>query len=63
MSLAKRISLASASSLPTPEARPLIIAMETTGDLLRRTNMSGRGGRPVFPLGISRVRSRGSAKS
>jgi hypothetical protein len=36
----KRMSLASASSLPTPVARPRIETMDTTGARLRRTRMS-----------------------
>src|SRR5262245_13759653 len=50
--LAKRMSLASASSLPTPVALPRIEAMETTGARLRRTSMSGSAWRPVRPGGI-----------
>src|SRR6516225_9393989 len=45
--LAKRMSLASASSLPTPVARPRIEAIETTGARLRRTSMSGSGCKPL----------------
>ena len=39
--LARRMSLASASSLPTPVARPRIEAMDATGARLRRASMSG----------------------
>ena len=52
--LAKRMSLASASSLPTPVARPRIEAIETTGARLSRTSMSGSCCSPVGPAG-SRV--------
>src|ERR1700741_4706191 len=48
--LAKRISQASDSSLPTPVARPRIEAMDTTGARLRRASMSGSGCR----TGLSR---------
>src|ERR1700678_1908967 len=44
--LANRMSLASASSLPTPVALPRIEAMETTGARLRRASMSGSAWRP-----------------
>src|ERR1700720_1253689 len=39
--LAKRMSLARDSSLPTPVARPRIDTIDTTGARLRRTSMSG----------------------
>ena len=50
--LANRISLAKASSLPTPVARPRIEAMDTTGTRLRRTSISGNACKPVGPGGI-----------
>ena len=49
--LAKRMSLASASSLPTPVARPRIITIDTTGARLKRASMSGSACKPVRPTG------------
>ena len=43
------MSLASASSLPTPVARPRIEAIDATGARLRRTSMSGSACSPVGP--------------
>ena len=48
------MSLASASSLPTPVARPRIEAIETTGARLSRTSMSGSCCSPVRPGGKPR---------
>jgi hypothetical protein len=50
--LAKRMSHARESSLPTPVARPRIDTIDTTGERLRRTSISGSGGRPVGPFGM-----------
>ncbi|MNN01628.1 hypothetical protein D3C81_1142530 [compost metagenome] len=61
--LANRMSQASASSLPTPVARPRIDAMDTTGARLRRTSMSGNGGMPVGPGAMRVVTSSGGTKS
>ena len=62
--LAKRISLASDSSLPTPVARPRIAAIDTTGARLRRASRSGKrlqarsaGGKLVVSLRASREKS------
>src|SRR5205823_3142347 len=49
--LAKRMSQARASSLPTPVARPRIDAIDTAEARLRRTSISGRGCKPVGPGG------------
>ncbi len=49
---AKRISQASTNSLLTPRAQPRIFAMLTTGDLVRRTNVSVRIGRPEGPTAV-----------
>src|SRR5881628_2596537 len=43
---AKRMSQARTNSLLTPRTQPRIFAMLTTGDLVRRTNVSMRIGRP-----------------
>src|SRR2546429_6153109 len=43
---AKRMSQARTNSLLTPRTQPRIFAMLTTGDLVRRTNVSIRIGRP-----------------
>ena len=43
------LRLASASSLPTPVARPRIEAIDTTGARLMRTSASGSCCRPVGP--------------
>src|SRR5712671_2688916 len=43
---ANRMSQARTNSLPTPRTRPRILAMLTIGDLVRRTNVSIRAGRP-----------------
>jgi len=58
-----RISLAKASSLPTPVARPRIEAMDTTGTRLRRTSISGNACKPVGPGGIFADSSSGARKS
>ena len=59
--LAKRISHASASSLPTPVARPRIEAIDTTGARLSRTSASGSGDNPAA-LGNKRVVSSSLAR-
>jgi hypothetical protein len=46
---ANRMSQARRNSLDTPRARPRIFAMLTTGDLVRRTNVSSSDGRPEGP--------------
>jgi hypothetical protein len=46
---AKGISQARTNSLLTPRTQPRIYAMVTTGDLVRRTNVSVRIGRPEGP--------------
>src|SRR5438067_543076 len=46
---AKRMSQARTNSLLTPRTQPRIFAMLTTGDLVRRTNVSIRIGRPEAP--------------
>lgn len=61
--LAKRMSQARASSLPTPVARPRIDAIDTTGARLRRTSIPGRGCKPVGPGGRSVVSSSFARKS
>src|ERR1700722_1281954 len=61
--LANRMSLASASSLPTPVALPRIEAMETTGARLRRASISGSAWRPVRPGGMRVESSSGARKS
>src|SRR5579864_978416 len=49
---AKRMSQARTNSLLTPRAHPRIFAMLTTGDLVRRTNVSIRIGRPEAPTAV-----------
>ena len=60
--LAKRMSQASDSSLPTPVARPRMEAMDTTGARLSRTSMSGNACRPVGPRGMDVESSSGARK-
>src|SRR5713226_10059311 len=58
------MSQARTNSLPTPRTRPRIFAMLTIGDLVRRTNVSIRIGRPEGPAVLTRPRLPGrSAKS
>jgi hypothetical protein len=52
--LARRISEARDSSLPTSVARPRIDTIDTTGERLRRTSISGSGGKPVRPGRLAR---------
>jgi len=49
---AKRMSQARTNSLLTPRTQPRIFAMLTTGDLVRRTNVSIRIGRPEGPTAV-----------
>ena len=49
---AKRMSQARTNSLLTPRTQPRIFAMLTTGDLVRRTNVSSRIGRPEGPTAV-----------
>jgi hypothetical protein len=49
---AKRMSQARTNSLLTPRTQPRIFAMLTTPDLVRRTNVSIRIGRPVAPTAV-----------
>jgi hypothetical protein len=49
---AKRMSQARTNSLLTPRTQPRIFAMLTTGDLVRRTNVSIRIGRPEAPRAV-----------
>jgi hypothetical protein len=59
--LAKRMSQASASSLPTPVARPRIEAIDTTGARESRTSTSFSGPSPMGP-GRRRLVSSGFAR-
>jgi len=49
---AKRMSQARTNSLLTPRTQPRIFAILTTGDLVRRTNVSIRIGRPEAPTAV-----------
>ena len=49
---AKRMSQARTNSLLTPRTQPRIFAMLTTGDLVKRTNVSIRIGRPEAPTAV-----------
>jgi hypothetical protein len=49
---AKRMSQVRTNSLLTPRTQPRIFAMLTTGDLVRRTNVSTRIGRPEGPTAV-----------
>jgi hypothetical protein len=49
---AKRMSQARTNSLLTPRTQPRIFAMLTTGDLVRRTNVSMRIGSPEGPTEV-----------
>jgi hypothetical protein len=61
--LAKRMSVASTSSLPIPLVRPRIREMVTTFRRARRTMKSGTAGMPVGPSGMPVEASSGWRRS